>query len=184
LSRHIYVNEDTPTIAQLLFADDMADTADTVVLIRRQIDVLSDFCQTYAMTVNMQTNPKIMIFRKGGPLRTQEVWYLDGQKIETTSKYKYLGILFTPNLSWWTAQQTLAYQASKALPLLMAFIGKTKFPINRLLFLFDHMVSPILQYGAEIWGWQYSESIERVHLKMCKYIQCTLPPLVLLYWVN
>jgi hypothetical protein len=50
----------------------------------------------------------------------------------------------------------------------MAFIGKTKLPINTSLFLFDHMVSPILQYGAEIWGWQYSESIERVHLNMCK----------------
>jgi hypothetical protein len=41
----IYVNEDTPNIAQLLFVDDMADTADTVVLIRRQIDVLSDVCK-------------------------------------------------------------------------------------------------------------------------------------------
>jgi hypothetical protein len=77
------------TIAQLLFADDMADTADTVILIRRQIDVLSDFAKKYAMKVNMQKS-KIMVFRKGGPLRTQEVWYLGGQKIETTSKYKYL----------------------------------------------------------------------------------------------
>jgi hypothetical protein len=53
----IYLNEDTPNIAQLLFADDMADTADTadtVVLIKRQIYVLSDFCKRYAMKVNMQ----------------------------------------------------------------------------------------------------------------------------------
>jgi hypothetical protein len=41
----IYVHEDAPNIAQLLFADDMADTADTVVLIRRHIDVLSDVLQ-------------------------------------------------------------------------------------------------------------------------------------------
>jgi hypothetical protein len=39
-----------------------------------------------------------------GPLRTQEVWYRDGQKLETTFKYKYLGICFTKGISWWTAQ--------------------------------------------------------------------------------
>jgi hypothetical protein len=37
-----------------LFADDMTDTADTVGLLRRPIDELSDFCPKYAMKVNMQ----------------------------------------------------------------------------------------------------------------------------------
>jgi hypothetical protein len=67
----IYVNEDAPNIAQLLFADDMADLADTVVSLKRQISVLSDLCRKYAMKVDLQKT-QIMVFRKGGPLRTRE----------------------------------------------------------------------------------------------------------------
>ena len=32
------------------------------------------------------------------------------------------------------------------------------------------MVAPILLYGAEIWGGEYCEVIERVHAQFCKYV--------------
>ena len=36
--------------------------------------------------------------------------------------------------------------------------------------LFDKMVVPVLCYGAEVWGFEKRERIERVHLKFCKYV--------------
>ena len=36
------------------------------------------------------------------------------------------------------------------------------------------MVTPILCYGSEIWGYQYIENIEKVHISFCKRY-CLLP---------
>jgi hypothetical protein len=36
--------------------------------------------------------------------------------------------------------------------------------------LFDTIVRPILCYGAEIWGYQYSGIIEKVHTDLCRLI--------------
>ena len=33
---------------------------------------------------------------------------------------------------------------------------------------FDSIVKLILCYGAEIWGYEYSKTIEKVHIKFCK----------------
>ena len=32
------------------------------------------------------------------------------------------------------------------------------------------MVVPILCYGAELWGYEYCDTIEKIHVKFCKYL--------------
>ena len=34
--------------------------------------------------------------------------------------------------------------------------------------LFDSMVKPILCYGAEIWGYEFKNRIEQVHVRFCR----------------
>ena len=34
--------------------------------------------------------------------------------------------------------------------------------------LFDKLVTPILNYGSEVWGFCKANQIERVHLQFCK----------------
>jgi len=36
--------------------------------------------------------------------------------------------------------------------------------------LFDSLVLPILCYSSEIWGYDYSETIEKVHADFCKRV--------------
>ena len=36
--------------------------------------------------------------------------------------------------------------------------------------LFDKLISPILNYGSEVWGFHDAPEIEKVHLKFCKNI--------------
>ena len=43
------------------------------------------------------------------------------------------------------------------------------FDPNLLLYLFDHLISPILSYGCEIWGNRHWEEIEKLNLFICKY---------------
>ena len=42
--------------------------------------------------------------------------------------------------------------------------------VNMLLNLFDKMVTPVLSYGCEVWGFHTASAIERVHLKLCKLV--------------
>ena len=42
------------------------------------------------------------------------------------------------------------------------------FPPQDIFKLFDSIVRPILTYGAEIWGYQYVEKIEKVQTKFCQ----------------
>ena len=36
--------------------------------------------------------------------------------------------------------------------------------------IFDTVVVPAICYGSEVWGYEYSETIERVQLKFCRYL--------------
>lgn len=113
----------------------------------------------------------MMVFRKGGIIKQNERWTFMGQPIEVVSFYKYLGIVFTSKLRWTLARKTLAAQASKALGALYIFSYKSgRLPINIMFNLFDKTVLPILLYGAEIWGTEYSECIERVQITFVKKI--------------
>ena len=62
-----------------------------------------------------------MVFRNGGPLRNYEKWYFNGNFVNTVSVYKYIGLLFTPTLSWTSARVQLAKQARKAICLIKQF---------------------------------------------------------------
>ena len=42
------------------------------------------------------------------------------------------------------------------------------FPLQEYFKLFDAMVKPILTYGAEIWGYEFSDIIEQVQTQFCK----------------
>ena len=48
---------------------------------------------------------------------------------------------------------------------------------SHMLGLFDKLISPILNYGSEVWGFAKADNIERVHLQFCKRLlsfkQCT-----------
>ena len=57
---------------------------------------------------------KLMIFRNGGPLRTNEKVYCNGDLLESVNGYKYLGLMMSPNLHWNIAIQTLGKQAEQA----------------------------------------------------------------------
>lgn len=58
---------------------------------------------------------QIMVFRNGGPLRNSEHWPFNDMPVNTMSQYKYMRLIFTPQLSWSVAKSKLAAQARKAI---------------------------------------------------------------------
>ena len=76
-------------------------------------------------------------------------------------------VYFSPqNLKWSLAKQTLATQAQKALKRLQYKCGFL--PVNVAIGLFDKQILPILIYGSEIWGYEFSPSIENVQTSYLK----------------
>ena len=110
-----------------------------------------------------------MVFQKGGILPRNLKCYYDGVALEITKQLKYLGVVFTTDGSFAEAQNTIAGQSQKAIFKLNKYLQKFTFisPKHKL-DLFDKLISPILNYACEIWGFVQANSIERVHLQFCK----------------
>lgn len=166
----IYVSEEMPNTLILLYADDMSNCSDTVGGLQHQINVLSSFCQKYGMKVNLDKT-KIIVFRNGGIIRRNEKWFYNGKQIEVVPYYKYLGLFVSSRMIWSKATQTLAAQAQKAVGLIKCYNRKCGgLDIKSAFYLFDHMVTPILYYGAEVWGTKPINCIEKVQVNFCKYL--------------
>ena len=166
--RGIFITDEVPDILCVLFADDVANCSDTVIELQRQLNSIHDFCLEYGMKVN-ERKTEIIVFRNGGPLRANKHWLFHGNAVNVTSVYKYMGISFTPKLSWTKAKENLALQAQKSINAFKSFrIKFGRFPAQEYFRIFDSMLKPILVYGSEIWGTEKSETIERVQIKFCK----------------
>ena len=91
-------------------------------------------------------------------------------KIEIIDDYKYLGVCFSKTRSFLKARKSLIDCAKKAMFALRVKIRNLDIPIDLQLKLFDHTVLPILLYGSEIWGFENTDMIEKVHLDFLKRI--------------
>ena len=166
----VYVNEFLPNLMVLLYADDLVQCADLPGRLQQQLNILADFCDKWCMKVNLEKT-NIIVFRNGGIIKRNEMWYLNRKQLKTVTYYKYLGLVFSSKLSWSKATYTLASQARKAIALFRCFDYRVEgVDLKKALLVFDKAIAPILFYGAELWGHSMVDSIERVQLSFCKYI--------------
>lgn len=164
----IFITEDVPEVLCLLFADDIANCAESATALQQQLNLIDTFCRTTGMQLNLNKT-KIIVFRNGGYLRFYERWTYRNEPVETVSYYKYLGILFTPKLKWTRAKDMLAAQGRKSVMSILQYQRNFGyFDYTDMFKIFDAMVTPVLCYAAEIWGHTFSEQIETVHANFCK----------------
>ena len=152
----------------LLYADDIVIFSDTAEDLQRSLDLLLEYCNRWKLKINV-SKTKIMVFRKGSILPRNLIFYYDGTQVEIVKQFKYLGLVFTVSGSFTEAQNTLSGQAQKAIFKLNKYLYKFTFISPKYkLDLFDKLISPILNYASEVWGFSQANSIERVHLQFCK----------------
>ena len=156
----------------LLYADDIVIFANSAEGLQRNLNILHNYCQRWKLTVNV-AKTKIIVFRKGGQLPRNLRFIYNGLNIEIVEKFSYLGIVLTSGGSFSNCQTTLAGQAQKAVfalnKYMYSFVNITP---KHHLDLFDKLVTPILNYGCEVWGFSQARVIERVHLQFCKRLLC------------
>ena len=95
----------------------------------------------------------------------------NGENIETVKQFSYLGVVYTAGGLCHQTQKTLAGQAVKAIFAMNKYLYKFTYlkPLH-VLDLFYKLISPILNYGSEVWGFHKAPAIEAVHLQFCKKI--------------
>ena len=112
---------------------------------------------------------KIVVVRKRGRLPANLQFVYKGKNIEIVSKFCYLGIVFTSGGSSFEMQKTLSGQALKAILTLRKYLNSfTVLSPGHILDLFDKLITPILNYGSEVWGFHSAKTIETTHISFCK----------------
>ena len=158
----------TMNILMLLYADDIIVFANTAEELQEQLNRLKLYCDKWKLKINVEKT-KVMVFRKGGRLPNNVSFTYDGQVLDIVKRFTYLGVVFTTTGSFSDAQTTLAGQSTKAIFKLNKYLYKfTYISVKHRLELFDKLVTPILNYGSQVWGFAKANSIERVHMKYCK----------------
>ena len=94
-----------------------------------------------------------MVFNKRGlKLENRFEFYLNGEKLEITDEYQYLGIKLKPSGSFTVAVQELKDKASRAWFGISTLIFKNKrMQVDRIFSLFDSLVTPVATYGCPLW---------------------------------
>ena len=154
----------------LMYADDIILFGKTPDELQEALKILEDYCNRWKLTVNT-AKTKIMVFRKGGRLPDNLHFLYNNSPIEIVKQFCYLGVVFTTGGSSFKTQKTLSGQALKSIFTLNKYLyGFTRLKPSHRLELFDKLVSPILNYASEVWGFHNATAIETVHLQYCKKV--------------
>lgn len=154
----------------ILYADDMVIFANNAAELQTSLDLMYEYCNRWKLIVNIDKT-KVVIFRKGGRIPNDIEFLYDGKRVDVVNKFNYLGVVFSSGGSFSIAQSTISGQALKAIFKMNKHLYKfTELSVSHKMDLFDKLITPILNYASEVWGFDHGKAIERVHLQFCKQI--------------
>ena len=154
----------------LLYADDTIVMAENPEDLQIALNCVYDYCHDWNLTVNT-SKTKVVIYSKG-KIRKRPDFSFGKDKIVVIDDYVYLGCTFNYNGKYNKAITKQVNQAKRAMFSLLSKSMKLNLPTDITCDLFDSLVTPILLYGCEIWGFDNANTkiIETFHYKFCKQI--------------
>lgn len=167
-SHGVQLNPSFIHVLLLMFADDVALIADTVVGLQKQLNTLHNFCIKNKLQVNTEKT-KVLVFKRGGRLARREKWLYNNAKLESVSGFTYVGMYFSSTLSLYKMAEENAIKAKKALiVLLISILPLASLNSDSFFKIFDTKISPIMLYGSELWGMFDIHAIENIQTYACK----------------
>ena len=163
-TRGIQLFPDTVEIFMLMFADDIALIADTVVGLQKQLNILYEFCTQNKLTVNIDET-EIHVFKRGGQLAVREKWTYNSSRLDIVNGFTYVGIHFSNRLSKYKMAETMSSKAKKVLIcILNSFQHISCLPFNTFFKIFDSKIASVMLYGSELWGIKHPHCIESLKI--------------------
>jgi len=159
----------SPNISCLLYADDVVILAETENDLQAQLHVLENWCLSWNMKVNV-SKTKIIHFRPKSMPISNFIFTLNNDTLETTSTYKYLGIILDEHLTFEENINILSASGTRALgSIFNKFYQAKGFGYSAYSKLYHSCVTPITDYCSAIWGQKDCAKIETVHNKAIKF---------------
>ena len=152
----------------LLFADDTVLFSYTKEGLQSLLDKLSDYCKQWNIHVNINKTV-VMVCHAGNRNLNVDIFY-DGEKLKVVQQFTYLGVTLSSNGNFYKTQKSLAEQSMRAIFALMSVFENVSLNISDKIKLFDSMITPIMNYGSQVWGFHKGPDLERVHVKFLKQI--------------
>ncbi len=126
----------------LLYADDLVLLSLTEEGLQDSLNLLEDFCQSWALMVNLQRT-RVMMFQKcSRSQRPTHTFTLAHRTIETTKTYTYLGLKITPTGNFTLAVNELKEKVQRAFYTIKRSI-KIDFPIQIWLKILKAVIEPM-----------------------------------------
>lgn len=157
-------------IIVLLYADDMVIISDDAQSFQKSLNDFYEYCKLWKLAINIDKS-KVIIF--GSRANKHYSFKLGPHVIDVVDSYKYLGVIFSKNGSFLKARKYIAEQSRKALHYLYTRINNLNLPIDLQIKLFDHTIIPIMTFGCEVWGFEDTTILERIHVEFLRFITKT-----------
>ena len=139
-------------VQMLLYADDMVLLTHNPMELQQMLDVLHQFCLAKGMEVNVRKTD-IVVFRKANTPEVPDQWLYNGETVQRSVEFRYLGIILHETKGMSCAIESLATAARIAMWALFPrfkLAGITDIFIK--LRMFSCLVVPIMEYCSEVWG--------------------------------
>ena len=136
----------------LLWADDLLLVSKTPTGLQNCIDKMNNFYADLGLQINTKKT-KVVIFNKRGlSLERKYKFFLEGEKLEITNQYQYLGIKLRPSGSLKISTEELHDKASRAWFGISHTIFKNKrMESDQVFGIFDSLITPIASYACAFW---------------------------------
>ena len=103
---------------------------------------------------------KIVIFRNGGTIKSNEKWYYKEVELQIVNQFNYLGMVFNFNGKFNETQKHFTEQGRKAYYAILNKFRSHAFNIETLCSVFDTFVGSVLNYSSEVWGFHKAQEME------------------------
>lgn len=160
----------TEKIKILLYADDIVLLSESPMELQKMITNLEEYCSLWNLDINLDKS-EIMVFRKGGRLGQNETWKYGSTLIRVVSEYKYLGVIFTPRLSFSKHIDLRTISSKNSINIIWnSFMSKSTIPLNAKWKVFQAVCRAIQTYAAQVWGYGYYEEVDKLQRYFLKRI--------------
>lgn len=165
-------SQDYPVIRDVpvpifLYADDAVIMARTQQGLQRAVTSFVNYMNEKGLMVNIKKTYTMSCSKKSKPCNI----YIDGNKIDSTNTFSYLGINFKSKGSWAPATRSRKLALQRAIGALMNFSKKLGGrPVHELLDIYKSKCISTATYGAGIWGIADVQEIQRLENSFVRYL--------------
>ena len=156
-------------ISILLYADDIVFISPSETGLQNMLNHLNQWCKKWRLVVNLDKSQIVHYRPKNTPL-TNHIFLLGQSTLEIVSFYKYLGIHLSEFLDYNVTESVLAESSGRALSSIIGtFKNLGNLGFKSYTTLYDNGVVPVMDYGAEIWGFSANEQGSLIQNRAIRY---------------